>query len=710
MSPVALGILERIPAPASGNTISTAAPTNYDDHQVLVRLDHQVSANNRLSGRFWNSSAETPAYLNPQNYLEQTTGRTWLNRSVSVTDTHTFSANVLNQVLFSFNRTDGWNIPIFPDTSIAALGSRYYNDDRPQWHVTVDGYFGTLNTGDTNRFLRDEWQIVDTVRWTKGRHQITIGGEYGRGIGDVDNNFRANGQWNFNSAAPFTGDALADFLIGRFNRLTQGVGEYKKTRFHRMSAFFQDSMRLTRRFTLDLGVRWEPFLNFTDVDGKLAVYRPGEQSQRYSNAPSGVLYPGDPGVPAGGVSPTWGNFGPRLGFAWDVFGDGRTAVRGGYGMFFDQLNTIATNSQANQAPFGTVVTINGSLTNSVANPWAGTTDPFPSSTTPPANVVFPEYSSQFLYAPDYRNAYLQSWNLTLEREVGLGFVVRSSYAGSKGTALAVGRELNPALYATGATTATTNQRRPFGPALGSTTVLEPSGNSTFHALQLTAERRFNRGFSILTNYQFSRAIDDSSNAKSNGQTRTNPYDQAFDKGPADFDRRHVFNFSGLWELPGPERSNPLHWLAGGWSLNGIVTMWSGFPMTVTSGVDNARTGTGGQRADLVGDPYFEGDRTRGQEIEEWLRRSAFVPNAIGTFGTLGRNVFRGPGYATLDAGLFKRLPITERVTATLRFEAFNALNRVNLQAPATAQNSGNFMRVTSAYDNRILQLALRMTW
>lgn len=710
MSPIALRILQAIPVPASGNSISTAAPANYDDHQFLVRMDHQISAVNRLSGRFWNSSAETPAYLNPSNYLEQTTGRTWLNRSVSLTDTHAFNANITNQALFSFNRTDGWNIPIYPDNGITSLGSRYYNDDKPQWHVTVAGYFGTLNTGDTNRFLRDEYQFVDTVRWTKGKHQITIGGEYGRGIGNVDNNFRANGQWNFNGAAPFTGDALADFLIGRFNTLQQGVGEYKMTRFHRVSAFVQDSMRLSRRFTLDLGVRWEPFLNFTDADGKLAVYRPGQRSQRYTNAPAGVVYPGDAGVPAGGVDPVWKNFGPRLGFAWDVFGDGRTAIRGGYGIFFDQLNTIATNSQATQAPFGTVVTINGNQTNSFADPWAGTTNPFPASTTPPANVVFPEYSSQFLYAPDYRNAYVQSWNLTLEREVGLGFVVRSSYAGSKGTALAVGRELNTAIYAAGATTATTNQRRPFAPALGSTTILEPSGNSTFHALQLTVERRFSHGFSILTNYQFSKAIDDSSNAKSNGQSRTNPFDQRFDKGPADFDRRHVFNFSGLWELPGPSRSNPLHWVAGGWSLNGIASMWSGFPLTITSGVDNARTGTGNQRADLVGDPGLGGDRSRGQQIDEWLRRSAFAPNAIGTFGNLGRNTFRGPGYASLDLGLFKRIPITETVNATFRFEAFNALNRVNLASPATAQNSANFMRITSAYDNRILQLALRMTW
>jgi hypothetical protein len=241
-------------------------------------------------------------------------------------------------------------------------------------------------------------------------------------------------------------------------------------------------------------------------------------------------------------------------------------------------------------------------------------------------------------------------------------------------------------------------------------MLEPSGNSIFHALQLTAERRFSKGVSILANYQFSKAIDDSSNAKSNGQSRTNPFDQRFDRGPADFDRKHVFNFSGLWELPGPQRQNPLHWIVGGWSLNGIVSMWSGMPLTITSGVDNARTGTGNQRADLIGNPNLADDRSRGEQIDQWLARAAFAPNAIGTFGTLGRNTFRGPAYASVDLGLFKRIPITERITTTFRFEAFNAFNRVNLGNPSTAQNNANFMRITSAADNRILQVALRMTW
>jgi hypothetical protein len=709
LSPISRKILEYVPAPAAGNTISTSAPTNFNDHQWLAKIDHNLSDRNRLSGRFWNSAAETPAILNPRNYLEQVTGRTWLNRSLAITDSHTFSPTLTNQALFSFNRTDGNNRPIYPASSLAALGSRYYNDDKPQWHITVAGYF-QINTGDTNRFLRDEYQLLDTVRWTKGRHNLTLGGEYGRGIGDVVNNFRANGQWNFNGAGPFTGDSLADFLIGKFNSLTQGIGEYKKTRFHRLSLFAQDSFRMARRFTLDFGVRWEPFLPFTDVDGKLAVWRPGRRSTRYVNAPPGVLYPGDPGIPPGGVSTTWRNFGPRFGFAWDVLGDGRTAVRGGYGIFFDQNNTIMTNSAANQAPFGTVVTIFGNELNSFADPWAGTLNPFPASTTPPRDVTFPLYSSQFLYAPDWRNAYLQAWNLTLEREVAFGFVARASYAGSKGTRLAVGRELNPAVYAPGATTGTTNQRRPLGPALGSTTIVEPSGNSIYHALQLTAERRFANGFSILTNYQFSKAIDDSSNAKLTGQSRTNPFDQRFDRGPADFDRKHVFNFSGLWEIPGPRTRGGLHWVLGGWSLNAIIGAWSGFPFTVGSGVDNARTGTGGQRADLVGDPYFSQDRPRGEKIEQWLRRAAFAPNALGTFGNLGRNVFRGPGYATVDLGLFKSFHLSEALRATVRFEAFNALNRVNLQGPNPTQNSANFMRTTAAYDNRILQLALRLAW
>ena len=151
-------------------------------------------------------------------------------------------------------------------------------------------------------------------------------------------------------------------------------------------------------------------------------------------------------------------------------------------------------------------------------------------------------------------------------------------------------------------------------------------------------------------------------------------------------------------------------LVGGWSLNAITTIYTGQPFTVGSGVDNARTGAGGQRADLIGDPYFSASRTHQEIITEYLRKAAFAPNALGTYGNLGRNVFIGPGFANLDLGLVKGFLVKERFNAQLRFEMFNSLNHTNFSNPTTGQNSGNFMKITSAGEPRILQLALRFTF
>jgi len=700
-------ILGFIPSPASGNTIFTAAPNNSNDEQVLARGDHQINDRNRISGRYYRSWASASAFLNPSNYLERNSGGQWINESVSITDTHSFTPTLINQALFSYSRTDGFFVPPQPERSLASLGLNYYNDPIIKWDIDIAGYF-RIDTGDTNSFPRNEFQYLDTLRWTKGRHQLTMGGEYAHGSNDIVNNFRANGQWNFNSAAPFTTNSLADFMTGRFNSLTQGIGEYKGTRIRRFGMFVQDSWKVSKRFTLDLGVRWEPYLPYTDSLDKLSVWRPAEQSTRYVNAPRGVIFAGDPTVPRGTVPTIWHNFGPRLGFAWDVFGDGKTSVRGGYGVFFDWSNTIATNSQANQAPFGTVVTVFGNANNSFNNPWAGTTNPFPASLNPPSDVRFPQFSSQFVSSADFRNPYVQSWNLTVEREVWGGFVMRTSYAASKGTRLGTGRELNPAVYAPGVTTATTNQRRPLGPALGATPIIESVGNSTYHALQWNIERRFSGGLTVLANYQFSKAIDDTSQNKLTGVTRT--LSQRFDKGLSEFHRAHVFNFSGIWDLPWSPKAGVARFFLGGWSMNGIVNLYSGQPFSVVSGVDNARTGIGGQRADLVGDPNFSEERARQQIVTEYLRKAAFAPNAIGTYGNLGRNTFFNPGLANVDIGLVKNFKWNERVDTFFRFEMFNALNRVNLNGPNGAQNNANFMRITGAQDPRILQLALRVTF
>jgi len=693
-------------------TLRFAQPTQNDDHQWLGRIDHAFTSQHHVYGRFWVSRASTPAVLQDGNILSSAFGRTWKNTVASVNDTVIFTPNVLNNLVVTFNRTNNVNFQIYPP-DYSTLGINVYNDKTPQWFFNVAGYFG-INSGDTNTFLRNEIQIVDTVRWTKGRHEVATGIDYSYGQGDIVNNFRANGRFTFSNAAPFTGDALADFFLGKFSSFEQGIGEYKNTRMHFLATFIQDTFRVNRRLTLNLGLRWDPFFPYTDVNNRIGCYRPGEKSQVYVNAPPGAVYPGDPACPAGGYGASWIDFGPRAGFAYDPFGDGKSSIRAGYGMFYDRPNTISTNSPANQGPFGTLVTFNGDATNSVVNPYAGRVSPFPADPfNVPKDAQFFLPHASFSYDPHLKNGRLQSWNLTLEREIMPTYLVRVGYAGSKGDRLAMGRELNAAIYTPGATTATTNQRRPLAPNFSTVTAIESTGRSSYHSLQLTLDKRISKGFSVLSSYTLSKNLDHASEAKQTGATQTNPYDLEFDWGYANADRRHRWVTSFLWQVPGAFANRVVAGVLSEWSLTGILSMQSGGGFTVTSGVDNARTGTGGQRADISGNPDLPSDRSTADQVLRWFDTSVYSPNALGTFGNSKRNNLRGPGTKNVDLGLHKTFSAGGSIKLQVRIEAFNAFNWLNLGTPNTSQNSGNFGRILSVATGmspRVMQGALRVSF
>jgi hypothetical protein len=714
-SPSAVTILnEWLPLPnPQGNdnpmTLRFQQPQQTDDHQYLGRMDHNFTDNHRVYGRLWVSRASTPAVLLDGNILSSAFGRTWQNTVVSVNDTYVITPTLLNNLVVTFNRTNNNNFQIYPP-DYSTLGINVYNDDTPQWFFNVAGYFG-INSGDTNTFLRNEFQVADTVRWTKGRHELAAGVDYSYGEGDIVNNFRANGRFSYSSSAPFTGDALTDFFLGKFSSFQQAIGEYKNTRMHFLATFIQDTFRVNPRLTLNLGLRWDPFFPYTDVNSRLACYRPGEQSQVYVNAPVGMVYPGDPACPDGGYEASWTDFGPRIGAAYDPFGDGRTSIRAGYGMFYDRPNTISTNSPANQGPFGTLVTISGTDFNDVADPYAGTINPFPADPFDVAqDVEFFLPHTAFSYDPNLKNGRLQSWNLTVEREIMPSYLVRVGYAGSHGDRLAMGHELNPALYAPGATTATTNQRRALWPTYANITTIESTGRSTYHSLQLTLDKRMSKGFSILSSYTLSKNMDHAGENKQTGVTQTNPFDLEFDWGPSNADRRHRFVTSFLWQIPGRFDNPVLSGILSDWSATGILVMQTGVGLTVTSGVDNARSGTGGQRADINGDPVLPDDRANEEKILSWFDTSVYTPNALGTFGNSGRNSLRGPGSKNVDLGFHKNFNTGGGTRLQLRIEAFNAFNWTNLGNPNTSRNSSNFGRITSAGDARVMQLALRLSF
>ncbi|MCC6365976.1 MAG: hypothetical protein IT165_20865 [Bryobacterales bacterium] len=308
---------------------------------------------------------------------------------------------------------------------------------------------------------------------------------------------------------------------------------------------------------------------------------------------------------------------------------------------------------------------------------------------------------------DWREPQLATWNLTFERQLGASWVARIAYAGNKGTYLASGalgfRESNPAVYIPGASTTGNTQSRRINPNFGPVGLFSSDNNSHYHSVRFNIEKRYAHGLTILGNYTFSKMMDDFGNSGT-----TNPFNRRFDYGRSNDDVPHVFHFSGVWQIP----NMPLHGLAGrlinGWSLSGVNTWSSGFPISITSGKDNSLSGVGADRADYVGGaPGLDTGRSHADLIQQYFNVSAFTFNAPGTFGNSGKNILRSPRSFNTDMGVLKDFRANERMAFQFRTEFFNVFNNVNFSAPSTNLASASVGKITSAANPRILQLALK---
>jgi hypothetical protein len=445
----------------------------------------------------------------------------------------------------------------------------------------------------------------------------------------------------------------------------------------------------------------------------VSQFRPGTQSTVYPNAPNGLLFYGDPGVSKRMASSSMNRFAPRLGFALDPTGDGKTAIRGGYGIFYDiLLPTEQVQQYASQLPTFTAVA-SFAFPPSLSDPYAGRALPFPATLPRPSNFVFPNpvNTAVRFYSPNFTNPYVQQWNLTVERQLfNPAMLLRVTYQGSKGTRLPLPVEVDPARYIAGqSTTANTNSRRPFAPAFNSILVVYPDANSTYHGLVASFERRFSRSWSMLASYTWSKSIDDTENVTSaNTSSMPNPYDYSLNRGPASADRTHAAVVSYLWDLPKLSKSPAIiKYVIGGWQNNGIFSRYSGLPFSVLSGVDNSFSGIGQDHADQIGDPSISGDRSTAATLAQYFNTQAFARNAVGTFGNTARDILRGPGTVNFDFSLFKNIPIVEDHQLQFRAECFNLFNHANFGQPVNSFTNPNFGKILSAGSPRIIQLALK---
>jgi outer membrane receptor protein involved in Fe transport len=708
LNPASLKFLEAfVPLPNRAQGLYTfASQERIDDDQFITKLDHHFTPANHLSGRLlYNFNDRDEATGNLPGFLARIEYSNW---NVAVIDTHIFSPTIVNSFTFSYNDIDRRQLSIVPGNKtwndFGAQFTRAFTADAPAGHDTqVDSYFQAFSRFPLNHF-RKSFQFSNALSLDRGKHFIRIGGDLRRSILDLQELFRGDPFVRFR--ATFTGDAAADFMIGRPTQTEQIAEDSNRPRATEYALFVQDDWKISPRLTLNLGLRWDPYLPFIDLDDKFSQVRLGQQSTIFPNAPPGILFAGDPGIPRATIQKSLGNLGPRFGFAFDPSGSGKTSLRGGYGIFYSQIRQQAHNQISTNQPYSIKLTINNPPLG-LDNPYSETGNPFPFA-APRTQEERAAY--RFLlpltvtqWNPDFRNAVVQQWNLNLQRELFESYIVTAAYVGSKGNHLFMTTQANPAIF--GAPGATADSRRLLAPIFAAITDQNSRGNSTYHSMQLTLNKRLSGRVTLLSNYTWSKLLDDSSG---DGDGPANPFNIRAEKALSGFDIAHRFVSSFIWQLPEFAGSGAVvRHLFGGWETNGIVALESGRPFTVLSGRDNSASLVNQDRADLVGNPHLDTDRPRSELINEYFSRAAFAQNPPGTFGTAGRNILIGPGSASVDFGVIKNFALSERQRVQFRTEVFNLFNRVNLGQPNANLSSNTFARITSAGSPRVIQLALK---
>ncbi|HEY8561627.1 MAG TPA: carboxypeptidase regulatory-like domain-containing protein [Pyrinomonadaceae bacterium] len=715
INPISQRILQLIPLPNTAGSpnynFSSSNPT--DNNQINTRIDHRFSDNHQIFGRYSQTSSED---LNRAINLngQETNIKT---RGLALSWSHVFSANSVNDLKFGFQRyefnlfPDGYGVDGAQEFGLPSFITDPIFNRYPTILVTGQANFGG---GISNPLLRGEntYQLVDGFSTTIGKHSLKIGGDlrYYQA-----SNFQPQfptGEYTFNGTR--TGNSVADFLLGlpSQQRLLNTTGfDRSRLRNWRADLYVQDDIQVSSRLTLNLGLRWERDGDWRERDNRFAYFDPATGQLVYPeglpdelktilnafraanvNNPNAFTFRLD----GGNVMRPAQNkqFAPRVGFAFRPFNDNKTVIRGAYGVFWGQpIANVYLNQAFTPPPFSLNQTVTG------ANQQFGV---FPGVT--PQTLV-PVNPSFFTLVPEeFKNSYVQQWNVGIEREVGFNTAVKISYVGSRGLNLERRYDINAGQPST---TPITNARRPYR-QFGSIQYQDSNAKTSYHSLQMSAERRFSQGLLFLAGYTWSKSLDDTSTWLGLGgqesQFPQNPRNLAAEYGRSGFDLRHRFTLSAVYELPFRSENKALDLLIGGFQVSGILTLRTGYPFSVIIGnTDTANitgTGTANSRLNLVGDPFAN------VPAGYYFNPAAFARPAAGTFGSSGRNALSGPNAQQLDLSVMKVMRFSEKYSLQLRAEAFNALNHPTLGLPINDFGNANFGRILSA-DNRELQFGIK---
>lgn len=728
----ALGVENFLPHPTGTGQIFYQSPISQNLNDVVEKFDHSFNTKDRITYRGTWAQFVNAGVFNPSNILSLSSQSVITSQDYLLHESHLFRPNLLNDFRFSYYRLKSLRGAPAGTPGVTDFGVKnIYQPTPPDVEsVSISGFF-SFGTVPVAWFARQGYDWGDDLSWVHGRHNIGFGGDAQREQVDSVNNFTSYGHFAFSSDV--TNLALASFLLGKMRTFTQGGGVPLNMRDTLLGFYGQDSYRVSNRLTLSYGVRWEPEIPWEEIRGRFNYFNPsnfynGVQSQVFPNAPPGILFNGDEGVPSHvGWANKYNDIMPRLGFAWDMFGNGKTVLRGGGGLFYDSrigganLNVISGVSAGSVAPFSPTVVVTDPQ-GPFSNPYEGISNPFPWPVSPPKDVTFPTPFQVATVDTSHKNIVVPlvyNWNLTVEHELAPGWLFRVAYVGSHGTHIREVVQLNPAVYIPNSTL-TTDQRRLFEPYYSDIYQTTFDVNSAYNSAQMTLEKRFASGgfldgLTLMANYTYSKSLDTLPYGAGVEGSAPSPIPwympgrHQFDRGYSEFNHTNRAVVSYDWKLPSFAQSNRFsRGVLGNWELSGILSAQSGFPFTALAGVDESQTALGRDRAVVVGAPYGPGACGTRAPCVDYLNRNSFVLPMTGTFGNAGKNSLIGPDLTTWDMGFFKNFPIHERYRIQFRAEFFNIFNRVNFNNPSSNKSSGAFGTITSAGDPRIGQLALKV--
>jgi hypothetical protein len=735
LSPIALKASQLYPLPNIGTNVyesTQLGSNNYD--QGGFRLDHYFDGGkDQMFLRYSSSSTHQfdPLPIAGAGVPGFPVTDDIVTNSVTLSDVHLTSPQTVQTFRVAFFRNVFLNGQAVNHTPGSSLGFNYQptlglNEGVP--YLIVSGYasLGNPITGPQNTYQND-YQGSYSIAMTRGRHNLKFGADLDRQQINVLFGIATNGFFVF---APFpASDSYASFLLGQSVQFFQGGGQFDRGLRKWIGAgYAQDEWRIRPNLTLNFGLRYEINTPYTEIRNRLNAWAPGRQSVIYPNAPEGLLFPGDPGIPAGIAAVDYKEFMPRVGLAWDPFGDAKTTIRAGYGIFYDGF-TNGTGGPLQAAvsalPWTQAYQLPGPGFN-IANPYGSGPSPFGlNNFVAPATVL----TVQSGMVPPYS----QNWNFSIERVIASNYLLDVRYVGNKGTHLPRFIEANPSIYGPGVNPNNNNEIREYTTCnaagvcnYGSVGLLADDSSSTYHALQIDFSRQFSNGLRFKASYWFSKSLDYISTLNVAGSAPTlvagendlaqNPFDLRAEHGPSLFDATNRFVFSGTYALPQwHDAPRAAGFLLNGWQLNNITTLSSGTPFTVYDSADVSLQGSAPEisgfyssRPDLISDPNVNQPHT----ANEWVSRAPFLQlnpvTQAGQFGNEGRNVVRGPGIEEVDLSLFKYFNFSERMRLQFRAECFNLLNHANFGLPENDLESPAFGQILQAGSPRLLQLAVKL--